>query len=138
MSKIEAVSKLQAVFSNEPEFKVVAGHFSDQQGDASGLQKALFHYEVSPDKRSYEMGTIVQNLATVNAVADAVFQGEPLISRVTTLNGDVSHPEEFAGKNWHTRGRHPRPKQRRQKRSPLRSYRRCHEPATPSQPLNHP
>ena len=94
-SKIEAVSKLQAAFANEPDAKVVAGHFSYQQGDASGLQKALFHYEASPDKHSYEMGTIVQNVATVNAVANAVFQGEPLISLVTTLNGDVSQPKNL-------------------------------------------
>jgi len=95
ISKVEAVSKLQAAFANEPDTKVVAGHFSYEQGDASSLQKALFHYEASPDKRSYERGTIVQNVATVNAVANAVFLGEPLISRVTTLNGDVSHPKNL-------------------------------------------
>lgn len=98
ISKIEAVSKLQAAFANEPDTKVVAGHSSYQQGDASALQKALFHYEASPDKRSYEMGTMVQNVATVNAVANAVFQGEPLISRVTTLNGDVSQPKNLLAK----------------------------------------
>jgi electron transport complex protein RnfC len=41
------------------------------------------------------MGTIVQNVATINAIANAVFEGEPLISRVTTLNGDVSKPKNL-------------------------------------------
>jgi electron transport complex protein RnfC len=34
-------------------------------------------------------------VATVNAVANAVFEGEPLISRVTTLNGDVAEPKNL-------------------------------------------
>jgi electron transport complex protein RnfC len=41
------------------------------------------------------MGTIVQNVATLNAIANAVFEGEPLISRVTTLNGDVPEPKNL-------------------------------------------
>ena len=41
------------------------------------------------------MGTIVQNVATINAIANAVFEGEPLISRVTTLNGDVAEPKNL-------------------------------------------
>ncbi len=41
------------------------------------------------------MGTIVQNVATINAIANAVFEGEPLISRVTTLNGDIAEPKNL-------------------------------------------
>jgi electron transport complex protein RnfC len=95
LSKVEAVHRLQKVFGKEPDTQVVAKAFAYQQGDASLLQKALFHYEVPPKKRSYEMGTIVQNVATVNAIANAVFEGEPLISRVTTLNGDVKQPKNL-------------------------------------------
>jgi Na+-translocating ferredoxin:NAD+ oxidoreductase subunit C len=95
VSKTEAVSKLQTAFANEPDTKVFAGHICFQQGDASSLQKKLFSYEPSPDKRSYEMGTIVQNVATVNAIANAVFEGEPLISRVTALNGDVAQAKNL-------------------------------------------
>ncbi len=95
ISKVEAVPKLQEVFGKEPDTKVVAKAFAYQQGDASLLQKALFGYETPPTKRSYEMGTIVQNVATINAIANAVFEGEPLISRVTTLSGDVSQPKNL-------------------------------------------
>jgi electron transport complex protein RnfC len=94
-TKIEALPKLQEVFGKEPDTQVVAKHLTYQQGDASMLQKAILGYETPPTKRSYEMGTIVQNVATINAVANAVFEGEPLISRVTTLNGDVAAPKNL-------------------------------------------
>jgi len=94
-SKAEAIPKLQEVFGKEPDTQVVAKHLTYQQGDASVLQKAILGYETPPGKRSYEMGTIVQNVATLNAIANAVFEGEPLISRVTTLNGDVAEPKNL-------------------------------------------
>ena len=95
VSKVEAVPKLQQVFGKEPDTEVIAKAFSYQQGDASLLQKAVLGYETPPTKRSYEMGTIVQNVATINAIANAVFEGEPLISRVTTLNGDIAEPKNL-------------------------------------------
>ncbi|MCL2134046.1 MAG: electron transport complex subunit RsxC [Candidatus Bathyarchaeota archaeon] len=95
VSKVEAIPKLQEVFGNEPDIKIVAGHFKYQQGDASVLQKALFGYEPSPEKRSYESGCIVQNVATINAIADAVFAGEPLISRVVAFNGEIAQPKNL-------------------------------------------
>jgi electron transport complex protein RnfC len=94
-SKVEAIPKLQAAFGKEPNTEVIAKHLTYQQGDASMLQKAVLGYETPPNKRSYEMGTIVQNVATINAIANAVFEGEPLISRVTTLNGDVAKPKNL-------------------------------------------
>jgi len=95
VSKVEAIPKLQEVFGNEPDTTVVAGHFKYQQGDASVLQKALFGYETPPTKRSYEMGCIVQNVATINAIANAVFEGEPLISRVVAFNGEIAQPKNL-------------------------------------------
>jgi len=95
VSKVEAIPKLQEVFGNEPDTTVVAGHFKYQQGDASILQKALFGYETPPTKRSYEMGCIVQNVATINAIANAVFDGEPLISRVVAFNGEIAQPKNL-------------------------------------------
>ena len=95
VSKSEAILKLQEVFGQEPNTKIVARAFTYQQGDASLLQKALFGYENSPTKRSYESGTIVQNVSTVNAIANAVFEGDPLIYRVITLSGDIPEPKNL-------------------------------------------
>jgi electron transport complex protein RnfC len=94
-SKVDAVPKLQEAFSKEPDTEVQARHLTYQQGDAGMLQKAILGYEQPAGKRSYEMGTIVQNVATINAIANAVFEGEPLISRVTTLNGDLAEPKNL-------------------------------------------
>ncbi len=94
-NKIEAVAKLKEVFSGEPNTRIVTGHFTYHDGDSAQLQKVLFGWEAHPDKRSYERGVIVHNVATINAVAKAVFEGEPLISRVTTLNGDVPQPKNL-------------------------------------------
>ena len=94
-NKIEALEKLKEVFSEEPETRIVARPFAYQQGDAGLLQKELFGWEVPAGKRSYEMGVIVHNVATINAVAKAVFEGEPLISRVTTLTGDLEEPKNL-------------------------------------------
>jgi electron transport complex protein RnfC len=94
-SKVEAVPKLQEAFAKEPDTEVRATHLTYQQGDAGMMQKAILGYEPQAGKRSYEMGTIVQNVATINAIANAVFEGEPLISRVTALNGDIAKPKNL-------------------------------------------
>jgi electron transport complex protein RnfC len=94
-NKIEAVEKLKEEFSGEPNTRIAARPFSYQHGDASILQKELFGWEVPAGKRSYEMGVVVHNVATINAVANAVFEGEPLISRVTTFRGDRVKPKNL-------------------------------------------
>jgi electron transport complex protein RnfC len=94
-SKVEAVQKLQEAFSKEPDTEVRATHLTYQQGDAAMMQKAVLGYETPSGKRSYEMGTIVQNVATINAIANAVFEGEPLITRVIALNGDIAKPKNL-------------------------------------------
>jgi Na+-translocating ferredoxin:NAD+ oxidoreductase subunit C len=94
-SKVEAVQKLKEAFSKEPETEIRATHLTYQQGDAAMMQKAVLGYETPAGKRSYEMGTIVQNVATINAIANAVFEGEPLITRVVALNGDIAKPKNL-------------------------------------------
>jgi electron transport complex protein RnfC len=94
-NKFEAVERVKEVFSGEPETRIEARSFSYAQGDASLLQKALFGWEVPAGKRSYTMGVVVHNVSTINAVANAIFEGEPLISRVTTLSGDIDEPKNL-------------------------------------------
>ena len=94
-NKIEAVERLKEAFSGDPDTRIVARPFTYQQGDENLLQKAIFGYEVPAGKLPYEMGVVVHNVATVNAVAKAVFEGEPLTSRVITLSGDVEEPKNL-------------------------------------------
>jgi len=94
-NKVEAVPKLQEAFAKELDTEVRATHLTYQQGDAGMMQKAILGYEPPAGKRSYESGTIVQNVATINAIANAVFEGEPLIVRVSALNGDIAKPKNL-------------------------------------------
>jgi electron transport complex protein RnfC len=94
-NKVEALERLKEVFSEEPDTRIVAKPFTYEQGDEDQLQKALFGWEVQAGKLPYEMGVVVHNVATVNAVAEAVFEGEPLISRVITLTGDIEEPKNL-------------------------------------------
>jgi len=51
-NKVEALAKLKEVFSGEPNTRIIAEHFTYQQGDAAQLQKVLFDWEAHPDKRA--------------------------------------------------------------------------------------
>lgn len=55
------------------------------------LVKSLSGRHLPPGHLPAEVGAMVLNVATVYALGRAVFQGEPLISRVVTLTGNVKH-----------------------------------------------
>ncbi len=49
-----------------------------------------------PPALPIDVGCVVENVGTVIAIADAVDKGEPLLTRVTTLSGDVVvHPKNI-------------------------------------------
>ena len=93
--KKEALKSMSEAFSGEPGTRIEAKPFAYFQGDAGMLQKALFGYEIPAGKRSYEYGVVVNNVGTIRAVAKAVFDGEPLISRAITLTGDIENPKNL-------------------------------------------
>ena len=58
-------------------------------GDAQRLIWLLTGKEVPSDGRSVDIGIICYNVGTVLAVHDAIVEGKPLISRITTLTGEA-------------------------------------------------
>ena len=62
------------------------------QGGEKQLIKAVTGREVPSGKLPIEVHTIVMNVGTAAAVADAVIDGRPLIDRITTVTGCVQHP----------------------------------------------
>ncbi|MBY4678321.1 electron transport complex subunit RsxC [Marinobacterium arenosum] len=56
------------------------------------LVKSLSGRTLSPGMLPAEVGVMVLNVATLHALGRAVFHGEPLVSRVVTLTGDVDKP----------------------------------------------
>ena len=67
------------------------------QGGEKQLIKALLNREVPPPPGlPLHVGVVVQNVGTAVAIADAIFQGRPLIERVTTVTGSgIKEPKNL-------------------------------------------
>lgn len=64
-------------------------------GDARRLISLLLNIEVPSDKRSSDVGVQVFNVATVAALYRYFELGEPSISRIVTITGNVASPGNF-------------------------------------------
>ncbi|MFH0839421.1 MAG: RnfABCDGE type electron transport complex subunit C, partial [Candidatus Omnitrophota bacterium] len=63
------------------------------QGGEKQLIKAVLKREVPSGKLPFDVGALVQNVATTYAVYEAVYLGKPLYERVVTVTGDcLEHP----------------------------------------------
>jgi electron transport complex protein RnfC len=58
------------------------------QGGEKQLIKAISGREVPPGKLPFDIGFLVQNVGTLNAVYEAVYYDKPLIERIVTISGD--------------------------------------------------
>jgi electron transport complex protein RnfC len=65
------------------------------QGDERHLIRALTGREVPAGGLPFDVGVVVNNVATAKAVADAVLDGRPLIDRVVTVTGEVRNPKNL-------------------------------------------
>ncbi len=64
-------------------------------GDARRLIHLLLGTEIPSDKRSTDVGVQVFNVATVLAIYRYFTFGEPSISRIVTMTGSVTNPQNF-------------------------------------------
>ena len=64
-------------------------------GDARRLIHLLTDIEVPSDKRSTDVGVQVFNVATLMAIYRYFAFGEPVLSRIVTVTGNVRHPGNF-------------------------------------------
>jgi electron transport complex protein RnfC len=64
-------------------------------GGAKQLIRVLTGIEVAAGVRSTEMGTQCFNVATAYCVWRAITYGEPLLSRIVTITGNVDRPQNF-------------------------------------------
>ncbi|MEQ6289440.1 electron transport complex subunit RsxC [Vogesella sp. GCM10023246] len=72
-------------------FRVVAIPTKYPSGGAKQLIRILTGKEVPHGVRATELGVQCLNVATLYAIARAVLHGEPLLSRIVTLTGAVTH-----------------------------------------------
>ena len=92
-NKPEAIAAMQAAVKTVGEdFAVIAVPTLYPAGGAKQLIRVLTGKEVPASKRSPEMGVQCFNVATAYTAWRAIAFGEPVISRIVTLTGNVEQP----------------------------------------------
>ena len=74
-------------FADRPGIKVKVLPADYPQGGEKQLIKNILDKEIPRGKLPFDVGVLVQNVATVNAVFEAVYLGKPLIERMVTVAG---------------------------------------------------
>ena len=93
-NKPEAAATMQAATANTP-MQVVVIPTLYPSGDARRLVHLVLGVEIPYDKRSTEVGLQVFNVATVLALYRYFEFGEPSLSRIVSMTGNVQTPRNF-------------------------------------------
>ncbi|MGE4448959.1 MAG: electron transport complex subunit RsxC [Azospira sp.] len=90
-----AAAMAQAVQAAGEDFQVVSVPTLYPAGGAKQLIRVLTGKEVPANKRSTDMGVQCFNVATAYTAWRALGHGEPVISRLVTLTGNVAEPRNY-------------------------------------------
>jgi electron transport complex protein RnfC len=93
-NKPEAAAAMQLAVANT-KMEVVVVPTLYPSGDARRLVHLVLGTEIPHDKRSTEVGLQVFNVATVLALYRYFEFGEPSISRIVSMTGNVQQPQNF-------------------------------------------
>ncbi|MFY9114969.1 MAG: electron transport complex subunit RsxC [Dethiobacteria bacterium] len=88
INKRDAIEVIRNKISGEKNMEVVELDVKYPQGSEKQLIKAVMDREVPPGKLPFDVGVVVQNVATAIAVYEAVRFEKPLYERVLTVSGD--------------------------------------------------
>ncbi len=94
-NKKEAIEAMTKEASGREGVEVCTLKTKYPQGGEKQLIKALLKREVPSGGLPADAGVVVLNVGTASAIADAVAEGKPLISRVTTVTGCVKEPDNL-------------------------------------------
>jgi electron transport complex protein RnfC len=95
-NKPEAIKAMQQACKNDPKISVVSVPTIYPSGDIKQLTKILTGIEIPSGTRSVNSGILGQNVGTVYSIYQAIVEGIPTISRITTVTGNgVQHPQNF-------------------------------------------
>lgn len=86
-NKKDCVSAFEDACRDYKDIEVVPLKVKYPQGGEKQLIKAILNREVPSQKLPFDVGVIVQNVATSAAVYDAVAKNKPLYERVVTIGG---------------------------------------------------
>jgi len=91
-NKPEAIAAMQAACDGHP-IEVAAIPTLYPTGGEKQLIKVLTGKEVPSGGRAYQIGVICMNVATAYTIYRAIDHGEPVISRIVTITGNVQSPQ---------------------------------------------
>lgn len=94
-NKPEAIAAMAEAAKNRESVEVVSLPTKYPQGGEKQLIYAVTGREVPSGKLPIEVHAVVLNAGTAAAVADAVIEGKPLVSRITTVTGCVNDPKNL-------------------------------------------
>ena len=96
-NKAEAIASMQAAVEASAlrKMEVVAVPTIYPGGGAKQLIRVLTGIEVASGVRSTDLGVQCFNVATAYSAHRAIEHGEPLISRIVTVTGNVQHAQNF-------------------------------------------
>jgi electron transport complex protein RnfC len=101
-NKPEAVAAMQAAVQRLGEdHEVVAVPTRYPAGGAKQLIRVLTGKEVPASKRSTELGVQCFNVATAYTAYRALAYGEPVISRIVTLAGNLLRATQLGSTAWY-------------------------------------
>jgi electron transport complex protein RnfC len=96
-NKPEAITALQNALSPDDDaIEIVSIPTIYPSGDERQLTYILTGTKIKPGSLSFKHGILIQNVATVNSIYEAVVLGRPLISRYVTVTGrGIQQPQNF-------------------------------------------
>ncbi|MDZ4261347.1 MAG: electron transport complex subunit RsxC, partial [Pseudomonadota bacterium] len=95
-NKPEAIAAMRQASANETGIEVVIVPTRYPQGGEKQLIKVLTGKEVPSNGLPFQIGIVVQNVATAYAIHRAINHGQPLVSRIVTITGDgVKEPRNL-------------------------------------------
>ena len=87
-NKKEAFMELRKVLKNQNKIKIKVLKRMYPLGEERILIKEIFKKEIKKDSFPVEEGYLVQNVATIFSIYEAIVLGKPLIDRVVTVAGE--------------------------------------------------
>ncbi len=94
-NKPEAIEMMKKTAQGRDGVEVMTLKTKYPQGGEKQLIQAVTGRQVPQKKLPLDVHTIVLNVGTAAAIADAVIDGKPLISRITTVTGCVKEPKNL-------------------------------------------
>ncbi|MCK4717283.1 MAG: RnfABCDGE type electron transport complex subunit C, partial [Thermoplasmata archaeon] len=94
-NKPDAITKMQSLVSKTSfpgKITVESLHTQYPLGAEKTLLKRILGREVPVGGLPMDVGVVVQNVSTLKAIHDAVYEGRPLVERVVTVAGLVREP----------------------------------------------